>query len=113
MKFIEPGSVRLLPGVRRPRRNSPAGIVDVQQSRNRADLSDLVDLMILIVINLFFMQWENARLPLVSRDVSLVALLATNAFYVWGWFRSRILPLWRTRRIVSTWCSEEKSRFYS
>lgn len=74
-------------------------------------MSDLVDLMILIVINLFFMQWEQARIPLLTRDLSLAILLGTNAVYVVGWFRNRVLPVWRARRIASSWQPDEKERF--
>ncbi len=113
MRIVSPRSIRFLPGARgpEPRVLAHQGVAaEVDRARRRADASELLDLMILIVINLFFMQWQGARLPFLSRDASLLILLATNAAYVLSWVRSRLVPLWQTRRIATSWSEDEQKR---
>jgi hypothetical protein len=104
----------LIPGVEGPR----ATHVDARQlaaeharARRRAAVEDLLDCAMLIVVNLIFLLWSEARVPFLSRDTTLLLLLAANLLTVAGYVRARILPLWKARRIAATWSPAERARF--
>jgi hypothetical protein len=110
-KTVQP---QLLPGV------SAAGIPPqvvfrsvgvVKRARNRAALRDGADLLLLLGIDAFFLRWPHAHVPLLDRHDSVFAVLSLNVLliaYVW---LCRQVPQWRARRVASTWCGVERSRF--
>ncbi|MGH9457947.1 MAG: hypothetical protein ACRD2J_09950 [Thermoanaerobaculia bacterium] len=105
----------LLPGVEGPpsRRNTTAGELErsLLTSRRRAAVDDLVDSSMLILINLMFLLWPSAEVPLLDRDGTLALLLLVDAAAIAGWFRTRVLPVLRARRIAGTWSEAERARF--
>lgn len=107
-----PGSLEQLPGTAGP--VPPVAHFDasgtIRKARMRADLSDFLDLSVLLGINLMFKMWESAHIPFLSRDASMAILLAANAAYVMDWLVTRYFPQWRARRIAATWSREERSR---
>lgn len=114
MSAAEPGTVERIPGAGGPE-TAPRNVrVDankvIRSARLRADLSDLLDLSILLGINLMFMLWETAHVPFLSRDASMAILLSANALYVADWLATRYVPQWRARRVASTWSRDERTR---
>lgn len=114
MSVIEPGSVELTPGVEGPETTPPSMVFNSQhmihRARTRADLSDFLDLTILLAVNVMFKIWEGAHIPFLSRDASMAILLSANALYVLDWLVTRYFPQWRARRIAATWSPEERRR---
>ncbi|HVR41902.1 MAG TPA: hypothetical protein VMS56_00540 [Thermoanaerobaculia bacterium] len=105
----------LLPGVEGPRRRPAVEAADlrfdIESMRRRHAVEDLLDCALIVVIDLVFLLWAEARLPLLDRDGTLVILLAANALIVAGYVKTRLIPRWRARRIAATWSVEERSRF--
>lgn len=114
MSGAEPGSVERIPGAGGPETAPPAVNINagkiVRSARVRADLSDLLDLSILLGINLMFKGWETAHIPFLTRETSMAILLSANALYVLDWLVTRYLPQWRARRVASTWSPNERAR---
>lgn len=109
----DPGDIEMLPGTEadfRPTRSEFDAARAISSARLRQDARDLVDLLLLIGVNLMFLVWESAQIPLLGRDATMALLLLTNAFFVGSWFVSRVVPLVRARRISSSWSSEERAR---
>lgn len=104
----------LLPGVEGP---TPPRVTagdlgrDVYTARRHAALEELLDLAVLIVVNLVFLLWNRSQLPFLGRDVTLVILVAANAFAVAGYLRARVVPRVRARRVAATWSAQERDRF--
>lgn len=104
----------LIPGVEGPR----ARHVDARQlaaeharARRRVAVEDLLDCAMLIVVNLVFLLWSEAKVPFLDRDTTLILLLGVNLLTVAGYIRARIVPLWKARRIAATWSPAERARF--
>lgn len=104
----------LLPGVVPPSRaafDASAVRKSVEQARQRAAVEDLLDFVVLIVVNLTFLLWPNAHIPVVGRDGTTLVLLLANAAAVWGYTKTRILPRIQARRIAGSWSADERARF--
>ncbi len=104
----------LIPGVQGPR---AVGVearqlaAERSRARHRASVEDLLDCAVLIVVNLVFLLWSEAKVPFLNRDVTLALLLLANLFTVAGYVRTRVLPVWKARRISLTWSVAERERF--
>ncbi len=104
----------MIPGVEPPRRAPVSGGVVARElalARQRAAIEDLLDCAVLIVVDLLFILWPEAKVPFLDRDATLVLLLFANVLTVAGYVWSRMLPLWRARRIAMTWSAAERARF--
>ena len=105
----------LLPGV------SDAGVpppvvIDsravVARARRRAIVRDVIDLLLLVCVDGLFLRWNHAHVPLLDRHDSLLVLLALNAMLIGYVWLVRALPRWTARRVASTWCLAERTRFF-
>jgi hypothetical protein len=104
----------LIPGVegpRVPRVDARQLAAEHARARRRAAVEDLLDCAVLIVVNLVFLLWSEAKVPFLDRDATLILLLLANLLTVAGYARARILPLWKARRIAATWSAAERARF--
>ena len=104
----------LLPGVVPPSRAAfDAAEVrkTVEQARQRAAIEDLLDFVVLIVINLTFLLWPNAHIPMLGRDGTTFVLLLANFAAVWSYTKTRIVPRIQARRIAGSWSAAERARF--
>lgn len=104
----------LIPGVQPPRRppvDRDALEREMARHRRRAAVEDLLDCAVLIVVDLLFLLWPEAKVPFLDRDATLALLLFANVLTVAGYVRSRILPVWKARRIAATWSAAEQARF--
>lgn len=106
--------MHLLPGVREtevpPRVVCDSRRVIVQARRN-ALLRDSAHLLLVAIVDWMFVRWPASHVPMLDRYDSLAVLGALNGLligYVWV---VRMLPRWSARRIASTWCITERSRF--
>jgi hypothetical protein len=84
----------------------------VAKARFRAIVRDVIDLLLLICVDGLFLRWPLAHVPLLDRHDSLLALLLLNAMllgYVW---LARAIPRWTARRVATTWCLAERTRFF-
>lgn len=104
----------LLPGV------SPVGVPPrvvagsasvVRRARVRAAIRDCADLVLLLVVDAFFIRWPMAHVPLLNRHDSVAVLIVVNVLVVAYLWLSRWIPQWRARRVSSTWCGIERTRF--
>ena len=104
----------LLPGVEEAGAPPPVVFASksvVQRARRNKSVHDVLDVVLLMVVDAFFLAWPRARVPFLDRHQSLLLLLAVNlalAAYLW---LSRAVPRWRARRLASTWSPLERSRF--
>lgn len=109
-----PRSIERIPGVLGPDSCAPEAVFDarraIRRARRRANLSDALDFSVLIGVNLLMAFWEQARIPFLSRDTSVLIVLLANVFHVFDWVMKRHLPLWRARFIASSWSREERAR---
>jgi hypothetical protein len=110
------GSEMLLPGVTGPDQVPPSRGVNARASiaaaRRRCLLRDAADLAILLLIDALFFLWPAAKLPFVSRDGTLLVLLALHLLLAAVWFGTRWYPAWKAERIAASWSEEERRRFY-
>ena len=104
----------LLPGVEEAGVPPPVVFASnpiVQQARRRKVMHDIFDVILLVLVDAFFLSWPRARVPFLDRRESLLLLLLANlalVAYVW---LSRSIPRWRAGRLASTWSPAERSRF--
>lgn len=104
----------LIPGVEGPRHaavNARQLEMERQRARRRESIEELLDCAVLIVVNLVFLLWSEAKVPFLDRDTTLVLLLLANLFTIGSYVRTRVLPRWQARRIAATWSAAERERF--
>ena len=104
----------LIPGVDGPPHaavNARQLEMDRQRARRRESIEDLLDCAVLIVVNLVFLLWSEAKVPFLDRDTTMVLLMLANLFTIGSYVRTRILPRWKARRIAATWSAAERERF--
>lgn len=106
----------LLPGVR-PDACPPRVVVttrrEIVRARIRATLRDVAQILLLVGVDYFFLQNGSTHIPLMNRTDSFVVLAALNAAVLTQIVLSRVLPKWSARRIASTWCLAERTRFFA
>jgi hypothetical protein len=106
----------LLPGVS-PEIPAPAVVFAsasvIRRARLRALGRDVFDLTLLIAVDVFFIRWPYARVPLLDRPHSLELLVGMNLVLIAYLWVSRTLPRWRARRVAGTWCDAERERLTS
>lgn len=104
----------LLPGVT-PAGSPPAVVFQsrdvIVRARRRAFLRDSVDLLLLAVVDWLFLHFPSTHIPGLARQDTLWLLGGVNALLVaYVWF-ARKMPHWTARRVATTWCATERSRF--
>ena len=82
----------------------------IRRARLRATMRDTADLLLLTIVDAFFVRWPLAHVPLMQRHDSVVVLLALNALVVGYVWLSRRVPQWRARAVASTWSGVERAR---
>jgi hypothetical protein len=111
----KPARRSLLPGVA-DAGVPPAIVFDsravIVRARRRALLRDALDLVLLLCVDGLFLGWPRTHVPLLGRDDSLLALAALNGLMIVILWISRTLPRWRARRVATTWCPDERARFF-
>lgn len=83
----------------------------IEEARRRANLRDAAQLGLLITVDWLFLRWPAAHIPGFTRDTSINIVLAMNAIAVLYVLASRSWPVWRARRVSSTWSPREKAHF--
>jgi hypothetical protein len=86
-----------------------AGAV-VRKARRDALLRDSFDALILAAMDVFFVLWPDAHIPLFDRGETMVVLALIHAIIIGGWIISRRFPAWRARLIARTWRDSERVR---
>jgi hypothetical protein len=84
----------------------------VARARRRAIVRDVIDLLLLVCVDGLFLRWNHAHVPFLDRHDSLLVLLGLNAMLVGYVWLSRALPRWTARRVATTWCLAERTRFF-
>ena len=84
----------------------------VSTARRRAVLRDLANVILLAGVDYVFLNWPSTHIPSLDRDGSLLFFAALNGVVVTHMVMSRLTPKWAARRIASTWCLRERSRFF-
>lgn len=104
----------LLPGVEgpEPRRVTAADFErDLLAARRRTAAEELLDCAMLILINVMFLMWPHAEIPLLDRQGTLVLLLLVDFGFVAAYVHARFVPRYRARRIATSWSAAERARF--
>lgn len=105
---------QLLPGVHRAEQSTNGRATDfretISRARGDANRRDLVDVLLLLLVDLLFVSWEQATVPFVSRDVTVSLLLLLHAFVAASVFSTRIMPSLTARRLAHTWRTMERQR---
>ena len=105
----------LLPGVS-PEDCPPAVVFDsaraIRRARRRAAIRDAAQLILLAGVDYLFMRWPLAHIPALGRDVTVLVVATLNSLILTHAMISRIFPRWAARRIASTWCTSERTRFF-
>ena len=106
----------LLPGV--DTAGSPPAIVFQSQrvivrARRRAAFRDALDVVLIAAVDALFLHWPTAHVPGFARADSMLVLLALNALLFMNLWYARAVPRWRARRVATTWCNSERSRFFT
>lgn len=114
MTNSRPSREQLLPGVKRsgviPPNHAVAFHDEVARARARANRKDLVDVLLLLLVDLLFVSWEQATVPFLTRDVTVSLLLLLHGGYAISVFRNRLLPSMFARRVSATWSTTERQR---
>ncbi|HEX7709229.1 MAG TPA: hypothetical protein VF701_22435 [Thermoanaerobaculia bacterium] len=80
-------------------------------AKRRALTRDVMQLVLVAAVNVLFIYWADARLPMLDRAASLLFLTGVNLLVIAHLWLTRLLPRWSARRIASTWCRTERQRF--
>ncbi len=85
----------------------------IARARRRAIFRDVLDIVLLASVDALFLHWPKAHVPGFDRAGTLLVLFAVNAMMIANLWFARRLPRWRARRVASTWCASERSRFFT
>jgi hypothetical protein len=83
----------------------------IRTAKRRAVMRDVMQLVLVAAVNVLFIHWPDARLPMLDRAESLLFLTGVNLLVIAHLWLTRLLPRWSARRIASTWCRNERERF--
>lgn len=86
--------------------------VEILRARRRAILRDVLSITLIVAVDLLFIRWPDAHVPILGRDGSVALLRMLNMAFVAHLWLARALPRWTARRIASTWCRQEQRRFF-
>jgi hypothetical protein len=93
---------------------TPAVVADsrkvMAKARRRAVFRDAFDLLLLGMVDVLFLRWPHAHVPMFDRGDSLGLLLAVNAVLIAYLWLARAFPRWRARRVSATWTVAERTR---
>ena len=84
----------------------------IAAARRRAIFRDLANVMLLAAVDYVFLNWPLTHIPALDRNGSMLFLAALNGVVATHMIMSRLAPKWAARRIASTWCLRERSRFF-
>jgi hypothetical protein len=82
----------------------------IRRARRRALARDVFDLLLLVAVDVLFIRWPQAQIPLLNRFQSLQLLVAVNVLLLGYLWVSRVFPRWRARRVSATWDTTERER---
>lgn len=106
--------IELLPGVT-TKACPPPVVCDaraaMRKARHKALIREGLQLTLLLVVDSFLLRWPEARLPYLDRHGSINILLGLNIAMLGAMWITRALPRWNARRIATTWCARERSRY--
>lgn len=104
----------VLPGVHGPDGVAASKTYDgrdaVRRARRMANVRDVTDTALLLAVDWIFFKFPSTRVPLLTRDQTLMLLIAVHIAFALFILFSRIIPAWRARHIASTWSESEKKR---
>jgi hypothetical protein len=82
----------------------------IRRARRMALARDILDILLLLAVDYFFVSWPYARLPLMNRYDSLELLVVVNAIFAGYLWIARAFPRWRARRVAGSWSPREQER---
>jgi hypothetical protein len=109
-----PAHSQFLPGVVR---EGPRPVVRcdskrvIQDARRRAVLREAVQLLLLLVVDVFCARFPMTHVPLLSRVQSLDLVALFNVALAAHVILGRTFPRWKARRVATTWSVTERQRF--
>lgn len=84
----------------------------ITRARRRAIAIDVLQVALVIVVNALFVRWPSVHVPTMTRETSLLLVLALNMAVTAHLWLERAVPRWSARWIASTWCTTERRRFF-
>jgi hypothetical protein len=75
----------------------------VRKARQREDLRDLIDLLVLAFVDGLMLWWDAAHIPWLSRAATLKVMLVVSAGMAAFLLLRRLIPVLTAKRIESTW----------
>ena len=95
----------------------PAVVVDsrrsIRRARFRAIAHDAAQIALLAGLDYAFITHPTAHLPMTDRPSTAVVLAAFNSLVLTQICMSRLFPRWSAKRIATTWCLAERTRFFA
>ena len=105
----------LLPGVTTVE-CPPVAVIDsfreIRRARRIAFARDAAQLILLAGVDFLFFHWPETHIPTLERHTTLLLLGGVNGAMLSSLWLQRVMPRWTARRIASTWCVTEQSRFF-
>ena len=106
-------TTELLPGVS-PERSRPAVRCNsrsiLTRARRTAIVRECIQAVLIIAIDVLFVVFPNTHVPLMTRGQSMNLLLLFHAVIGAQVLLCRMIPVWRARRIASSWSADERRR---
>jgi hypothetical protein len=95
----------------------PAVVFDsrraIRRARLRAAGRDAAQLALIAALDYAFMTHPAAHLPMTGRSATAIVLAVFNSAVVAQILASRAFPRWTAKRIATTWCLAERTRFFA
>ena len=83
----------------------------IRRARRVAAVRDAMQLILIAAVDYLFVHFPRTHVPTFDRHDSLMVLGALNVMLLAHVVLSRAIARWRARRVASTWCVSERSRF--
>ena len=83
----------------------------IRRARRVAAVRDAMQLILIAAVDYLFAHFPHTHVPTLDRHNSLMVLVALNVMLLAHVVLSRAIARWRARRVASTWCVSERSRF--
>lgn len=82
----------------------------IRSARRHAVAREAAQLLLLVGVDVLFIRWPAAHVPMLDRYDSLIAVAVLNAAVITNLVMSRMAPKLRAKRIAATWCPAEQNR---
>lgn len=82
----------------------------IKRARRVANIRDAADIAILLVVDWIFFKFPTTRVPMLTRDQTVILLVLVHLAFAIYIIAARVIPAWRARSIAATWSEAEKQK---